>query len=65
MIIDNPQEIYQVRVFMKSGVTIEGFAPRGGDIEGFWICISRTDDMQNATYINRDDVSYIELREKQ
>ncbi|EMF5696168.1 hypothetical protein V3954_004638 [Enterobacter roggenkampii] len=61
--IDSKPEIYRIKVYMASGITIEGFAPQGGDIDGYWLNISRTSDMQNATYINRNLVSHVELSE--
>lgn len=51
-------EIYAVIVCLRSGDLLEGYVLRGGDVDSFWLVISRTQDMQNATYINRSEISY-------
>ncbi|WP_220703943.1 hypothetical protein [Citrobacter braakii] len=64
MSVEHTQEIYRAKVLMKYGVTLEGFVPQGGEIDGFWIRISRTDDLQSATYINRDEIAIVEISGK-
>lgn len=60
---DQKEEIYSAEVNLRSGEVLEGYVRRGGDVEGFWVKISRTPDMLNATYINRSEISYFNLYE--
>lgn len=63
MNINLPLEIYRIKLFMKSGDVLHGFVPRAGDVDGYWLRISRTEDLENATYINKHEVAYFELSE--
>lgn len=57
-------EVYGAIVHLSSGKEIVGFVLRGGSVEkGSFIIISRTPDMDSATYINRQFITHIELHE--
>lgn len=62
-IVSSSPLIYGIKVHMKSGIILSGFVRQGGDCDGLWLMMSRTDDMESATYINRLEVSHFELAE--
>jgi len=58
------KEIYAIVVHLNTGEGIEGYVRQGDDTEkGYWIIISRTPDLMNATYINRSLITHFELAE--
>lgn len=61
MVIEKEEEIYSIVVHLSSGESLEGYVRRGGDIDGGWLIISRTLDMNGATYISRDKITHFEL----
>ncbi|HAC6881673.1 TPA_asm: hypothetical protein G0D46_24130 [Salmonella enterica subsp. enterica serovar Java] len=61
MATEKEDEIYAIAVHLSSGETLEGYVRRGGDIEGEWLIISRTLDMNSATYISRDKITHFDL----
>lgn len=63
MAIEKEEEIYAIVVHLSSGESLEGYARRGGDIDGGWLIISRALDMNSATYISRDKITHFELDE--
>lgn len=63
MAIEKEEEIYSIVAHLTSGESLQGYVRKGGDIDGNWLIISRTLDMNSATYISRDKLDYFDLDE--
>lgn len=57
-------EIYAILVHMSNGEKIEGYVQRGADTEkGLWLVISRSPELNEASYLNRSFITHFDLAE--
>lgn len=57
-------EVYAILVHMSNGEMIEGYVQRGADTEkGFWLVISRSPELNEASYLNRSFITRFDLAE--